>query len=159
MGASLGRHSPEGGASRPAAARPPEIRISSLPGGRVVAERARVASSMWSRFRGLMGRPEFPLGEGLWLLGDKSIHMMFVRFPIDAVFLARADVLRRAWGDDAGAGDREQTWCVVEIRRGLAPWRGVVWWVRRAEGCLELPAGTVESVGLAEGDLLRFEPA
>ena len=54
--------------------------------------------------------------------------MLFMRFPIDAVFLARP-------GADGGRR-------VVAVRPALRPWTGVVWWARGADGCLELPAGT-----------------
>ena len=102
-----------------------------------------------------MGRRVLATGEGLWLPGDKSIHMMFMRFPVDAVFLAPPEAAGERDRSDAADG----TWRVVAVRRQLPPWRGVVWWVGDAAGCLELPAGTVDSFGLAEGDLLRFESA
>ena len=41
-----------------------------------------------------MGRPALDPGAGLWLTGTNGIHMMFMRFPIDAVFLGRPDGAR-----------------------------------------------------------------
>jgi uncharacterized membrane protein (UPF0127 family) len=78
----------------------------------VLAERVEVAGSLWGKFRGLMGRAELPAGAGLWLPDSNGIHMMFMRFPIDAVFLGRP-------GPD---GVRE----VVSVRPSLAAWRGGV---------------------------------
>ena len=69
--------------------------------------------------------------------------MMFMRFPIDCVFLGRA----------APDGGRE----VVAVRRALPPWRGIVWYVRGAHGTLELPIGTVDRTGTAVGDRVRLE--
>ena len=131
--------------------------------GTLVARRVEPASSFRGRFVGLMGRSRLPAGEGLWLPATKSIHMFFMRFSIDALFLAPADAetgtgRRRAARRCQAARREPGTWRVVSVRRGLAPWRGVVWWVRGADGCLELPAGTVDAAGVEEGDRLRFDP-
>ncbi len=56
--------------------------------GSPLASDVRTARSLWARFRGLMGRRSLAPGEGLWLPTDASIHMLFMRFAIDAVFLA-----------------------------------------------------------------------
>ena len=49
----------------------------------------RVADTFWTRFMGLMGSPRLPHREGLLIRPCNSIHMFFMRFPIDAVFLDR----------------------------------------------------------------------
>ncbi|CAN5449290.1 DUF192 domain-containing protein [soil metagenome] len=110
-----------------------------------LAERVTAARGFWATFRGLMGRRGLTDGEGLWLPGTKSIHMFFMRFPIDCVFLGPAS--------EAGARS------VVAVRHALAPWRGIVWYVRGAEGVLELAAGTLQRTGTAVGDRLLLEPA
>ena len=38
---------------------------------------------------GLMGRASLAPDAGLWLPDSNGIHMMFMRFPIDAVFVSR----------------------------------------------------------------------
>ncbi len=130
--------------------------------GVVLATDVRTARSLWARFMGLMGRAGLRAGEGLWLPTDASIHMLFMRFPIDAVFLAphasgtAADEGARARSGDphlAGGG----AWRVVAIRERLRPWTGVVWFVRSARGCLELEAGAAAKAGLRVGDVVRFE--
>jgi uncharacterized protein len=100
--------------------------------------RLDVAKSWWARARGLMGRATLPDGEGLYLPGTNSIHMLFMRFPIDCVFVGAAR-------DD---GSRE----VVGVRQRLSPWTGVVWWVRGAKAAVELPAGSVDRSGINVGD-------
>ncbi len=105
-----------------------------------------VADSLGSRFMGLMGRPTLAPGTGLWLTGTNGIHMMFMRFPIDAVFLGRADPAR------GGAHP------VLSAHRGLRAWIGVVPLVRGAAGVLELPVGTVERSTTAVGDLIELVP-
>ena len=55
----------------------------------MLAERLETAASLWGKFMGLMGRSALPSGDGLWLPASNGIHMMFMRFPIDVVFLGR----------------------------------------------------------------------
>src|SRR6266571_4156757 len=55
--------------------------------GTVLAERARLASSLVDRFFGLMGRRTIEGGGGLLLTKSASIHSFFMRFRFDAVFV------------------------------------------------------------------------
>ena len=107
--------------------------------------RLEVASSWLSRLRGLIGRRGLGPGEGLYLPGTNSIHMLFMRFAIDVVFV----------GAPRTDGSRQ----VVAVRERLAPWTGVVWWVRGARGVVELPAGSLAASGLKLGDYVSFGPA
>jgi hypothetical protein len=111
---------------------------SNLTRGTSLATDLQLGESFWARFRGLMGRPSLPRDAGLWLEGSPSIHMLFMRFPIDCVFLGRQDA-------DGGRA-------VVGLRRDLRPWTGVVWWVRGGAGTLELPVGAVDRSGTQLGD-------
>lgn len=112
--------------------------------GVVIARRVEQATGFWARFMGLMGRAALPEGGGLWLT-DSSIHMFFMRFPIDALFLGAPDV----------AGRRK----VVGIRADLPPWRGIVMPVKDAKGVVELAAGTLAAAGIQLGDEVVLEPA
>jgi uncharacterized protein len=103
--------------------------------GNVVCESCLIAKSPWLRMKGLLGRGDLPQGEGILLSPASSIHMAFMRFPIDAVFLAR-DLT------------------VLRVVRDLAPWRMAS--KRRAHSVLELPAGTCERSGVREGDRLTL---
>jgi len=107
-----------------------------------LADRLEIAAGLWGKFRGLMGRRALPSGDGLWLPDSNGIHMMFMRFPIDAVFVGRA----------ASDGSRP----VVAVRRTLRPWTGIVWYVRDAHGVLELPAGAIDASGTQVGDLIEL---
>ena len=106
--------------------------------------RLGVARSFVARFWGLMGRRQLAPDEGLFLPDTNSIHMLFMRFAIDCVFVA-------APGAD---GSRR----VVAVHQRLAPWRGVVWWVRGAQGAIEVPAGSVDAAGIRVGDLVWLTP-
>lgn len=112
--------------------------------GTVIASRVQQATSFWARFMGLMGRAELPPGGGLWLT-DSSIHMFFMRFPIDALFL--------------GAPDPTGRRAVVAMRPDLPPWRGLVLPVKGAQGVVELAAGTLAAAGIQLGDEVVLEPA
>lgn len=113
--------------------------------GTELAAHLESADGLWGRFMGLMGRAALAPGAGLWLPGTNGIHMMFMRFPIDAVFLARPD---------AAEGGAQ---AVVSVHRGLRTWIGIVPLVRGAFGVLELPVGTIERTATAVGDLVALE--
>jgi uncharacterized protein len=98
--------------------------------GDVVCERCLVADSMFSRMRGLLGRQGLEPGEGLLLRPAPSIHTLFMRFPIDVVFVGR---------------DGE----VVKVVPGLKPWRTSA--ARGARSALELAAGEAERRGIRPG--------
>jgi uncharacterized membrane protein (UPF0127 family) len=110
-------------------------------GETTLVPRIAMARSFWGRFRGLMGRAGLAHDEGLYL-ATNSIHMLFMRFPIDALFIGRPDA----------DGNRR----VVAVRPRLRPWAGLVLPVRGAQGVVELPAGTLERIGLSVGDELRL---
>ena len=112
-----------------------------------LGERLGVADGLWDRFMGLMGRPPLEPGTGLWLHGTNGIHMMFMRFAIDAVFLGKPDPAR----DSARP--------VMSVHRGLRAWIGVVPFIRGANSVLELPVGTIDRTGTAVGDLISLETA
>ncbi|MFZ2957770.1 MAG: DUF192 domain-containing protein [Candidatus Ozemobacteraceae bacterium] len=101
--------------------------------GITIAEHSEIADTFWSRLRGLMFRSELPQGEGLMIEDCNSIHMMFMRFPIDALFL-----------------DASNT--VVGVYHHLRPWIGLSGWHRSAVRVLELPAGTLARFSVAPGD-------
>jgi uncharacterized membrane protein (UPF0127 family) len=122
---------------------PVRLRARNLDRDAVLAAPLESAESLWTRFRGLMGRATLPQGTGLWLTGSNGIHMMFMRFPIDCVFVGRPD--------ERGARP------VLAVRRALPPWRGVVWFVRGADGTLELPVGTLDRTGTRVGDRIVLE--
>ena len=110
--------------------------VQNLTRGTIVGDRIRVARSMKDRTVGLLRTPELRPGEGLWIERSPSIHMFFMRYPIDAVFVS--------------ADGR-----VTKIVPNLKPWR-VVWWAPGARDCLELPAGAAAPSGLQPGDQLQL---
>jgi uncharacterized membrane protein (UPF0127 family) len=106
--------------------------------GTVLCERCEVADRYFTRMRGLLGRDRLEPGGGMLLTPESSVHMFFMRFPIDVLFL-----------------DRDQR--VVRVRHELGPWK--VAGARGAHAALELPAGAAAEAGITEGDVLVFEDA
>ena len=110
--------------------RPPQtVRIVAAE-GRVVCSRCEVVERMLPRMRGLLGRSGLAPGEGMLLNPAPSVMTFFMRFPIDVVFV-----------------DKAQT--IVKISHTLVPWR--IAGARRAVAALELPAGTAAALDLEPG--------
>ena len=101
--------------------------------GAVVCERCVLADTSWTRLKGLLGRRGLEDGEGLLIRPTGSIHMFFMRFPIDAVFL-----------------DRELR--ILKVVPDLKPWRMSA--KRGAKQVLEIAAGQAERRGLEPGGQL-----
>jgi hypothetical protein len=98
---------------------------------------AAVARTFWSRLVGLMGRKSLEAGGGLVIEPCRSVHTMFMRFPIDVVYVDRSDG-------------------VVGTVPGLKPFRASLG-KKGAHRVIELPAGTLAQSGTAEGDVLVFD--
>jgi uncharacterized membrane protein (UPF0127 family) len=103
----------------------------------ILVEEGAIASNLWTRLVGLMGRRTLPRGTGLLLKGEQAIHTFGMFIPIDVLYL-----------------DAEQR--VVRAVNSMRPSR-VGPLVRKARDVLELPAGTLLATGTREGDQLVFE--
>lgn len=114
----------------------PGATVSNITRGTTVGDRIRVARSLKDRTVGLLRTSELQPGAGLWIERSPSIHMFFMRYAIDAVFMA--------------ADGR-----VTKVVPNLRPWR-VVWWAPGARDCLELPAGAAAVSGIQPGDQLQL---
>ncbi|WP_018256238.1 DUF192 domain-containing protein [Halomicrobium katesii] len=114
---------------------------------RTLADTVEVAASTVEQAKGLMFRgsipddyalvfrlhgPPWPLSALLGDYGYQSIHMLFVRFPIDVVWLR----------DEA----------VAQVKT-LSPWTGLG--MARADTVVELPAGAAD--GVEPGDRVVIE--
>lgn len=117
-------------------AAPPRTVAVSTSAGTPVCEHCLVADTVGLRLRGLLGRSDLPPGEGVWIRPTNSIHMFFMRFALDAVFLD---------GDDG----------ILKIVPGLKPWRMAS--CRRARSVLEIAEGEAERRGLRVGDRIQVE--
>lgn len=104
-----------------------------LDNGVTISENLEVASSWAHRARGLLGRSSYPEGSAL-LLGDcGSIHMFFMKFAIDVLFV-----------------DASMT--VIKVVESLRPWSTAG--ARGASSTVELPVGSVRRLGIQAGHRL-----
>ena len=102
-----------------------------------LSEDATLADSFFSRFLGLMGKKELQKGCALVLKPCNSIHTFFMRFPIDALFLDKQNLVIASLPDMKPFGASPIYW--------------------QARGVVELPAGTISATSTAVGDSLAFE--
>lgn len=106
--------------------------------GSLIAGDVTVADRFGSRFMGRMGREQLGPDQGLWLLRCNSVHMFFMRAPLDIAYLDR---------------QRRVVRCVPEMR----PWRFKLLPVPHAKSALELSPGTLGRHDVKEGDQLEME--
>ncbi|MGE3075703.1 MAG: DUF192 domain-containing protein [Dehalococcoidia bacterium] len=107
-------------------------------GGDVVASDVRPAHGIVSRTLGLMFRGPLSEGEALDIRPCSSIHMMFMRFAIDAVFY-----------------DRDYR--VTKVASNVRPWIGLAFGGKGTKGVIEMRSGT--ATALQPGDVLVFSSA
>lgn len=94
-----------------------------------------IADTFWTRLVGLMFRHPLPPATGLLITPCNSIHMCFMRFAIDAVYL-----------DKHGK--------ILKITRHLRPWIGLsACW--HAHSVLEMTAGQADALGLQIGQVFQ----
>jgi uncharacterized protein len=104
--------------------------------GVAIASELEIATSFAARSQGLLGRAGLKPDTGLLIDPCSSIHMWFMRFPIDVIFL-----------------DKKNR--VVGLRRNVKPW-GMAWsW--RGVKTLELPVGVIAATRTQLGDIVAFQ--
>lgn len=94
------------------------------------------ADSFLLRLQGLMFKKKLPAATGLFLVPCDSVHMCFMRFSIDVVYL-----------------DKEYT--ILKIVKNLKPWTGLSI-CRGAWAALEINAGDAEIFGFEVGTQLKL---
>lgn len=104
--------------------------------GTVLATHLEVAFDSASRRRGLLGRAGLPDECAIVIAPCNGIHMFFMRFPIDAVFVARNGR-------------------VLKTCAGLRPWRIALAW--RAFAVIEGPVGMIGRSATEVGDRLGVD--
>ena len=99
----------------------------------MLAEELEVPRTFIGRGVGLMFRHRLEPGHGMWISPCNGIHMMFMNFAIDAVFLDRNERVKKVYPR-------------------LPAWWGVVWVEWGAHSVLELPPGSTAALDLKVGD-------
>lgn len=100
-----------------------------------------MADTFLARFVGLMFRQKLPAATGLFLAPCNSVHMCFMRFAIDVVYL-----------------DKEYN--IIKVVKHLRPWIGLSM-CSKAWAVLEMTAGEAERCGCEVGRklILQGKPA
>jgi len=102
----------------------------------VIAEGAAVADTWKARTKGLLGRTQLNPGEALLITHCQSIHMMFMKFSIDAIFI---DSRNR----------------VVGLVKNIQPFRlSPLFW--KASSVIECAPGTIEATRTQMEDQLEL---
>ncbi len=102
----------------------------------ILATRAERAETFRSRMIGLLNRESLKDGEALVITYCQSVHMLFMKFPIDVIFVDGADK-------------------VVGLVPEIRPFRlSPIFW--KSSYAVELPAGTIDKTRTDIGDLLTF---
>src|SRR5216684_3851484 len=101
--------------------------------GSVLAEELEMPRTFIGRGVGLMFRKRLEPGRGMWIAPCNGIHMMFMNFAIDAVFLDAKERVRKVY-------------------RRLPAWWGLVLIVWGAHSVLELAPGSTADIDLKRGD-------
>lgn len=105
--------------------------------GTELASRMRKANNYFERMKGLLGTKHLDSGEGLWIPRCQGIHTFGMRFAIDVIFLDSAQK-------------------IVQLNEKLEPNRiGPVTF--QADSVVELPAGSIESLGVHIGDQVEIQ--
>ena len=91
-----------------------------------------VADTFFSSLLGLMGKRQLPAGEGLWICPCQSVHSMWMRFPIDVIFLNNQK-------------------SIIHLIENMKPFR-ISKYVHTARSVLELPARTIQATQTQVGD-------
>ena len=94
-----------------------------------------IADSFFSRFAGLMFRKKLPAATGLFLAPCNSVHMCFMRFAIDVVYL-------------------DKDYEIIKVVKNIKPWFGLSM-CPKAWAVLEMTAGEAERCGLEVGKRLE----
>ncbi len=102
----------------------------------ILLPRVRKTESLIDRTTGLLGCKSLSPGEGLLLAPCNSIHTLFMRFPIDVVFLNKTNR-------------------ITKIIRTMKPFHFGM--ALGASSVLELMAGQVDRSGISPGDQLIWE--
>ncbi len=105
---------------------------------KIIGDKIKVADTFVKRFRGLMLSQELNENEGMLIKPCNSIHMMFMRYPIDAVFL-----------------DSENK--VKAVYENLKPWIGITKMHSDVTSVLELKKGRANQTGINNGNILTIE--
>jgi len=96
-----------------------------------------IADTRQTRKTGLLKHTSLQRGQGLWIVPCEAIHMFFMKFAIDVVFIDRKHRVRK-------------------VVRALRPWKMSM--CLTAHSVIELPVGAIDESQTEKGDQLELHP-
>ena len=105
-----------------------EARLFDAAGNDIGIYRLEVMDTFWKRFMGLMGRDDVPIGNAALFRKCSSIHMFFMKVPLDVIWY--------------GTSMPDGRVPVLSVARDVKPWQ-LSFGPKRTRGCLEVAASTV----------------
>lgn len=105
-----------------------EARLFDATGKSIGTYKLEVMDTFWKRFMGLMGRSDVPIGNAALFRKCSSIHMFFMKVPLDVIW----------YGTEKSDGRVP----VLSVARDVRPWQ-LSFGPKHTQGCLEVAAGTV----------------
>jgi hypothetical protein len=103
----------------------------------VIARNGRIADSFKTRLIGLLDQSCLPEGEALIITRCQSVHMMFMRFSIDVLFVDKNDK-------------------IVGLVHGIKPFR-LSPLFPRSSYAVEVPTGTIVQTKTSVGDSIELK--
>jgi uncharacterized membrane protein (UPF0127 family) len=113
------------------------MRITNSTKNTILAKKAVIADTLFTRAKGLLGRSALEEGSALILKPCNSVHTFFMRFAIDVLFV-----------------DNKNR--VIKTLSNLKPFRFSPLYYNAAL-VIELPTGTIQESATSTGDILTFE--
>jgi uncharacterized protein len=104
--------------------------------GEVIADKVKIAQTFVSRSVGLLDRVSLLKGEALVINPCNSIHMFFMKFSIDVLYL-----------------DKNNR--IIKIVTDLKPWR--LSQALFAQKVVELESGTIAQMRIKCGDIVKIQ--
>jgi len=102
----------------------------------VIASRIEIAQNPWGRMKGLLGARNFPSHDALIITHCQSIHMFFMKFPIDVIFCDRRNKA-------VGLCESLKPFCLSPV-------------FFKASYAIELPPGSIAASKTQAGDQLKI---
>ena len=115
----------------------PSLKIINKTSHTIIADKAKIADTFFSRMVGLLNRKNFSEGEALIITKCCSIHMFFMHFPIDVLFVNKDNY-------------------IVGKVEGIKPFQlSPIFF--SSSYAIELPAGTIIKREIAIGDNIEWQ--
>ena len=103
----------------------------------ILANQVKIADTVLTRMTGLLKHSQLIKNEALVIMGCNSIHMFFMKFAIDVIFVNKLNQ-------------------VVGLVENIKPNRlSKIYW--KASSAIELPAGIISSTKTEIGDKINFQ--